>query len=271
MSEQDRTAFPAGTDDFDTFDATDEEGGLPGLVVLVMAVLVLVAFGAVVWIAYQQGLKEGGSSAPPLVVADPGPSKIERSGASGSGLDDDREVFDRITDDPPNREEALTGGEEEPDRYAFLIDETEEAVEAPSTTPSAQPIPPARRPERLAPLSAPSGSVASNAGAATTPAPEPVVVAPEPEPKPASVLPGDYVVQIASLKSESEAELSWTKLKARFPSMMTSVGPNIQQADLGARGVYYRLRVGPFAEKSEADEFCRVLKARGQDCIVRKS
>ncbi|MEL7029152.1 MAG: SPOR domain-containing protein, partial [Pseudomonadota bacterium] len=204
----------------------------------------------------------GENSSPPLVVADPGPVKVERDGAVDG--EPEREVFDRITNDPPERAEAMADGAEEPDRYAFLVDDAEN-----SGSGGEAPIPPAQG-EPLAPLSAPSGPIGEQPAPAET-SPPAVVVAPEPEPAPANVLPGDFVVQIASLKSEALAQDSWEKLKARFPSMMTSVGPNIEQADLGARGIYYRLRVGPFAEKSEADEFCRVLKARGQDCIVRKS
>ncbi len=43
----------------------------------------------------------------------------------------------------------------------------------------------------------------------------------------------------------------------------------IRRADLGAtRGVVHQLRVGPFADQSEARALCETLKKRGTDCFV---
>ena len=45
---------------------------------------------------------------------------------------------------------------------------------------------------------------------------------------------------------------------------------DIQRADLGAKGIYYRARVGPFPTRSEAIEVCEKLKAAGSTCIVTR-
>ena len=42
----------------------------------------------------------------------------------------------------------------------------------------------------------------------------------------------------------------------------------VQRADLGAKGVFYRLRVGAFEARADATEFCNALKATDQTCIV---
>jgi hypothetical protein len=42
----------------------------------------------------------------------------------------------------------------------------------------------------------------------------------------------------------------------------------IQRADLGSEGVFYRLRVGAFADRSEASAFCDAVKEAGANCIV---
>jgi len=43
----------------------------------------------------------------------------------------------------------------------------------------------------------------------------------------------------------------------------------VETADLGDRGVYHRLRVGPFASSDAAKTYCEGLKERGQDCLIK--
>jgi hypothetical protein len=42
----------------------------------------------------------------------------------------------------------------------------------------------------------------------------------------------------------------------------------IRRADLGAKGVFYRAMVGPFASAQEATQFCATLKSAGGTCVV---
>jgi hypothetical protein len=42
----------------------------------------------------------------------------------------------------------------------------------------------------------------------------------------------------------------------------------VQRADLGDRGIYYRLRVGPMASSNVANEFCMMFRSSGGDCLV---
>jgi cell division protein FtsN len=45
--------------------------------------------------------------------------------------------------------------------------------------------------------------------------------------------------------------------------------PIVQKADLGAKGVWYRLRIGPMDDVGEARLLCRQLRAHGlADCLV---
>ncbi len=44
----------------------------------------------------------------------------------------------------------------------------------------------------------------------------------------------------------------------------------LERADLGARGIFYRLQAGPLADRAVAAALCAKLKARNQDCIVIK-
>ena len=45
---------------------------------------------------------------------------------------------------------------------------------------------------------------------------------------------------------------------------------NVQRANLGAKGVWYRLRIGPIGARGTANELCKKLRAAGGPaCFVR--
>jgi tetratricopeptide (TPR) repeat protein len=78
---------------------------------------------------------------------------------------------------------------------------------------------------------------------------------------------GRYRVQLASLRSEEIAEDTWSKLQTRADALR-ALPHNIQQADLGERGIYFRLQVGAFNSAAEAKALCLNLSATNIDCIV---
>ncbi len=76
-----------------------------------------------------------------------------------------------------------------------------------------------------------------------------------------------YWVQVGSHKDEGSGRAQWQKIQAE-QNLLANVGNRIQRADLGARGIYYRVQVGPFASPEEAGQFCALLKARQVECFV---
>ena len=44
----------------------------------------------------------------------------------------------------------------------------------------------------------------------------------------------------------------------------------VETADLGGKGAYYRLTAGAFADRSGADNLCNAVKKQGGSCIVKK-
>ena len=58
-------------------------------------------------------------------------------------------------------------------------------------------------------------------------------------------------------------------LQQRYPNILGSFQPTIVRADLGAKGIYYRVRVGPF-RGGDATRLCEDLKAAGADCILAR-
>lgn len=80
-----------------------------------------------------------------------------------------------------------------------------------------------------------------------------------------------YAVQVSSQHSETEAHSSFQALRAKYPDLLGKREPIIRRADLGAKGIYYRALVGPFASAEEAAAMCSSLKAAGGNCIVQKN
>jgi cell division protein FtsN len=78
-----------------------------------------------------------------------------------------------------------------------------------------------------------------------------------------------YVLQIGSYTSEAEANASWQTYKQSHVSVV-GFSPDIKAANLGAKGTWYRLRVGPFATLGEANAACAKLKAQGARCFPAK-
>ncbi|MDX2235349.1 MAG: SPOR domain-containing protein [Hyphomonadaceae bacterium] len=79
---------------------------------------------------------------------------------------------------------------------------------------------------------------------------------------------GGFVVQIAALRSRGAADAAWDRLSARDPALFAGAQKDVQPADLGPKGQYFRVRAGYFAARDEAARFCERVKAMGQDCIV---
>ena len=76
---------------------------------------------------------------------------------------------------------------------------------------------------------------------------------------------GKHGIHLASYSSEAKAREGWDQLRRRFPDL-AGLQPNIMRVDLGAKGVFFRLRAGPFASSQAAQGVCAKLKAGGQFC-----
>jgi cell division septation protein DedD len=94
-------------------------------------------------------------------------------------------------------------------------------------------------------------------------APEPAK--PETAPKPAA---GGITLQIGAYKSQAEAAAAWNDYKRRHAALLAGYSDDIQQADLGEKGTWYRLRVGGFSDREVAVALCDRLKADGGACIL---
>jgi cell division protein FtsN len=80
---------------------------------------------------------------------------------------------------------------------------------------------------------------------------------------------GAYALQIGAYKSQSDADAAWKAYEAKHP-IVGGYSEDVQKADLGAKGTWYRLRISSFSDKTAATALCGKLKADGGNCFLAK-
>lgn len=75
-------------------------------------------------------------------------------------------------------------------------------------------------------------------------------------------------VHLASYRSRKDAERGWSQLRRAHKAELSGLQSEISKINLGAKGIFFRLKAGPLPDKSAADGLCRQLKARRQFCEV---
>lgn len=280
-------------------DEEDEEGSrLP--ILIVMALLVLAAFGGVVWLAYERGVASGRTE-PRVITAEQGPVKVAPPASANAaeapykGL----KIYEQPAPSDEESGEAATAASPPPAaaKPAPVVAAAAPPAAAPSAMiaapkpaapkpavekPAAKPVamaaaspPPAMAAPKPAPVVAkPAPTVAAVTNNATTSAPPTVAAKPTPAPpapetaKPAAA--GGYVLQIGAYKSQGEADASWKTFAAKHAALLAGFTSDVKQVDLGEKGTWYRLRIGSFADKDAASALCDKLKADGGNCFLAK-
>ena len=79
-----------------------------------------------------------------------------------------------------------------------------------------------------------------------------------------------YFVQLSAERGRDVAQRRFNILQRDHPGLLSDRSSVIKRADLGERGMFYRLYVGPFSNKDAAKNLCAALKRKGTDCLVRK-
>jgi cell division protein FtsN len=180
-------------------------------------------------------------------VADTG----EPAADAGAGFDAIEWV--RTEDEPPGLEEPAEEAEDEDDMFV-VIGEDEEPV------PEAEPSPaadaevesvPAQRETALREEAKPPSRPAARTTAARAPVEKPA----EPKAEPRTVRISEYWIQAGSYKSQFRAQ------EARGNLQETGITARIFSKTVGGEN-YFRVRIGPFADKQEAAKFLTWVKDR---------
>lgn len=110
----------------------------------------------------------------------------------------------------------------------------------------------------VSPGAAPSEKVAS---AATKPAAAPAQAS--------SVPAGSYVIQIASLPTQAEAQKSYSNLSGKFASVIGGKPVDIKPAEIPGKGTFYRVRIVA-GSKEDAIALCTRYRSAGGSCLVSR-
>jgi cell division septation protein DedD len=135
---------------------------------------------------------------------------------------------------------------------------------APDTQLAAAAAPAAAEPQEVASLQAPAAPASKPKPAAKPVAQQTAAATPA-----AAAAPTKYVVQVGSKKNQTDALASFADMQQKYPTLLANYRPMVQKADLGTKGTWYRLRIGPIADKTAATKLCGQLKSQGlPDCLV---
>jgi len=259
MTNYDREYDPPPDDGvFDAADDADEEEGSRLPLLIIIALVVLVAFAGVVWLAYSQGVERGRTDAGGVVVA-------QRDAGATT---------------PPSSGDVVKPYEQ-PAPADEDIDSQSPAAPAAMQSAASSPVVPARPPAvapAAAAVSGPPQSAVSPPAPAETPAAKPAEIAaakpaaapPAAAPAAADAAAGGFALQIGAYKSQAEADTAWNLYKSKHAALVSSYSPDTVKADLGPKGTWYRLRIGPFSNRADAAALCEKLKADGGTCFLAK-
>jgi hypothetical protein len=79
-------------------------------------------------------------------------------------------------------------------------------------------------------------------------------------------------VQVAAFNSKTLSKEYWQKINHDYNNLLSGLRYYIEEADLGKKGIFYRLQIGNFINQIEAENFCNrfVLQAKKtrSDCII---
>jgi len=263
--------FEDGEDfNFDRIGLSDEKTGGKGRRIFLILIL-LVAIGGVAWWYLIGSVQQADEANIPVVRAEIGPIKVKPKNPGGMEIPNrDKLVYERLGNNP---------GQPLVER---LLPEPEKPMPMPKPEPKPEPAPevkpePTPQPEEKAEAAksatAPPMKLEPQpveAAKALAPASEPKVVEVKtaPKPKPIAVTGKVYRIQLAAVRSEDAAVKEWKRLSKKYPALLGGLSLNTQKADLGAKGIFYRIRVGPLANEAAAKKLCADLAVKKVGCLV---
>ena len=240
---------------------------------VVGAIAIVLAFSIIVIYAYRQGTKDGAlnSANVPIVRADNTPFKMRPEEPGGQDV-------------PYQEMLVMNGGEAaEAGQEIVLLPDSEMPLPRPTLTESRadgqSTGPKVISLTNVAPTPV-EAEIAPAAG--TEPAQDTVTAAPQPKPsqvaevetpiETASIAKtsGTWRVQLGSFREKGAADSAWTKLQREFPSLLEGLAHESVRADLGTKGIYYRVQATSLS-KTSAEQICTAMNSkRSGSCLVVK-
>lgn len=237
----------------------------PSMARLLLIVAALAVVGVVVAVAVATWPKNSGGmdeNSIPVVQADNSPTHIKPDEPGGMQVPNkDSTIFDAISkyDEPEKKVDNLLEDSEVPmkkeqvfatETSGVVADVEPEVTKLETPKDIVKPEPNVQKtPEKKVEKSDIISTLKSEVGTAKTAT-------------------GSRYIQLASVKSQADANAKWTKMQGQFSSLKPLTS-RVQKADLGAKGIFYRLQAGPLLA-DEAKTICATVKAGKGDCLLVK-
>ncbi|MCB1531026.1 MAG: SPOR domain-containing protein [Rhodospirillales bacterium] len=112
------------------------------------------------------------------------------------------------------------------------------------------------------PASKPARNVETEESVSSAPSPSQI------EPAAGGPAAGSFYVQLGSVKSSDGAESEWKKIRAKYSSELSGYSHRVQRADLGDKGVFYRIQAGPVSKESASSTCRSIQQVTPGGCLV---
>jgi cell division septation protein DedD len=274
------------------FYSDDEELPRRGVTAYIRPVIYgLFALGCAgaLWFAYNKGRDVGaaGNGTVPLIRADQTATKVKPTDTGGEDVpDQDKLVYN--PSQPGAKVERLLPPPEQP--LAKPLPPSSDAgaplpVEqiGPTAAPKEAPPSPAGDQIKTVTTSGSLGTLSASQLPPNAPATADAVPPPRATNKPVPLAPakpapqqvaaaggGSFRVQVAATRDDATARSEWERLKKAHEDLLGDLSPTVVKADLGDKGVFYRVQAGPVADHDKAEKLCGELKKFAIACIIVK-
>jgi hypothetical protein len=240
--------------------AEDEDLPRRRVTAIFAVVVVMAVFAGGLWFAYSTGSRHasGTGGDVPLIRAATGPTKVKPQNPGGMQIPDrNLSIYNQKR---PTVERLLPGPEQPMPRPAPPPPKPAVAAAAPPA-PTAEPAPP---------LPTPAAAPHEQPAVAAAPSPpqvKPVAARPAAVPGPAA---GGVALQLGSLRSEAAAHQEWERIRRANGDLLGKLSARVLRADLGDKGVFWRIETTPVPDRTAAIRLCTELKQRNIGCLLAR-
>ena len=241
--------------------------------VLAVVAMVMVGSSSGLWAFYHWMSRKTAQVEVPLIRAEVEP--VRRRPADPGGMD------------IPGQGTFVLDGKRTPVKVEQLLPPPETPLPRPAVAETAPepavngPPPPPEAPMAAATTAAPPASISPPPAVAAAVSPAPATAAPAATPpaKPATApvtapappaIGKGYFLQLGAGRSAESAKQEGERIRQRQADLLGPLSLITPRVDLGERGTFYRIQVGPIADAVQAEHRCNELKRRGVGCLLVK-
>jgi len=257
--------------------------GLKYLIVL----LILCGGGYAAWSQWGDELLGRNADELPVVHAPETPIKVRPQAPGGIDIPNrDKLVYDRLEKKPPEEktenllprpEVLLAPPVPKPQAKAEVTPQPEpkedikpEEPKSAGTPPTTEEVKAVKKPEPAPEppkIEKPVVKVEPKRAEAVEAAPI-KLVGPAAKPIAQPVTGQSYQIQLAAVRNAEAAKREWARLQKKHNNVLGPLSLNVERADLGKKGIFYRLRAGPVADLAAAKALCQSLAKLKVGCFV---